>query len=82
MAAGGTQKVSSPSSLTSSAIGAKRVAVVLFNFSNDSSQVASTTSTSFTDATIGRSTTHTYYMVAYDAAGNSSAGSNPVSVTP
>ena len=38
VAAGGSQQVSGPSTSTSAATGAKRVAIVLLNFSNDSSQ--------------------------------------------
>jgi len=38
VAAGGTQQVSSPPSGSSGSIGAKRVAVVLLNFANDTSQ--------------------------------------------
>jgi hypothetical protein len=58
------------------------VAVAGYRLFRNGAQVASTTSTSFTDAATGRSLTLTYYVVAYDASGNLSAGSNQVLVTP
>jgi len=44
-------------------------------------QVGTTTTTSYTDATVAYSTTYSYTVKAYDAAGNVSAASSAVSVT-
>src|SRR5262249_15487281 len=45
-------------------------------------QVTHTSSTSFTDIALTNGTTYSYYVVAYDAAGNVSSPSNRVSGTP
>jgi chitodextrinase len=44
-------------------------------------QVATTTATSYTDRTVEPNTTYSYHVKAYDAAGNLSPPSNPVTLT-
>jgi hypothetical protein len=56
------------------------VAVAGYRVYRDGALVASTTGTSLIDAIAGRSATHTYYVVAYDSAGNSSPPSSAVSM--
>jgi hypothetical protein len=58
------------------------VGVVGYRVFRDGVQVASTAGTTLVDALIGKSKINTYYVVAFDGAGNTSAGSNLVSVTP
>src|SRR4029077_12260580 len=45
-------------------------------------QVTQTSSTSFTDKGLTNGTTYSYYVLAYDAAGDISSPSNKVSATP
>ena len=56
------------------------LAVAGYRLFRDGVQVASTSSTTFTDAAPGKSTTRTYYVVAFDSAGNSSAASEAISI--
>jgi hypothetical protein len=88
-----TQPPSAPGNLTATVAKGKKVAlswtaagdnvgVVGYRIYRDGTPVATTAVTSFTDAVGGRAGAISYYVVAYDAAGNVSAASNSVSVTP
>ncbi len=58
------------------------VAVAGYRLYRNGSQVAQTPSANFTDTGLTNGTAYSYYVVAYDAAGNVSSPSNTVSVTP
>lgn len=58
------------------------LAVAGYRLFRDGVLVTSTSGTSFTDAPPGRNTMRTYYVVAFDSAGNSSPASEGVSITP
>jgi len=88
-----TQPPSAPGNLTATVAKGKKVAlswtaagdsvgVAGYRIYRDGTPVATTAVTSFTDAVGGRAGAISYYVVAYDAAGNVSAASNSVSVTP
>ncbi len=53
------------------------VGVAGYKVFRNGSQIATTTQTSYTDTGLGASTTYTYTVSAYDAAGNNSAQSSP-----
>lgn len=57
------------------------VGVTGYRIYRNSSLIATTTSTSYTDSNLSPSTSYTYAVSAYDAAGNESAKSNSVTVT-
>jgi chitodextrinase len=57
------------------------VAVTGYRVYRDGSLLGSTSATSFADAAVAAGTTYSYSVAAYDAAGNVSAASSPVSVT-
>lgn len=57
------------------------VGVAGYKIFRDYLEIASTASTNYIDTNITPSTTYTYYVQAYDAAGNISSNSNPVQVT-
>ena len=57
------------------------IGVAGYDVYRDSAFIASTSATSYTDATVAASTTYAYTVVAYDAAGNHSSASDPLSVT-
>ena len=48
----------------------------------DGSRVAQSSATSFTDSGLANGTSYSYYVVAFDTAGNVSAASNTISATP
>lgn len=54
------------------------VAVVGYRLYRDGSQIATLSGTSFSDKNAASGAVYDYHLVAYDAAGNSSAGSNTV----
>jgi hypothetical protein len=58
------------------------VAVAGYWIYRDGIQVASTSSNSFTDSLTGKGATHTYYVVAFDLAGNRSPPSNAAVLSP
>jgi chitodextrinase len=57
------------------------VGVANYRVSRDGVQIASATTTSYSDATVASGTTYSYTVTALDAAGNVSAPSNVASVT-
>jgi serine protease len=57
------------------------VGVTGYKVFRDAAQIATTAATSYSDTGLAPSTTHTYYVVAFDAASNESAPSNPASAT-
>ena len=57
------------------------VGVAGYDVYRNSALVGTTSSASFTDSGLAASTTYTYTVTAYDAAGNASAASSPVSAT-
>ena len=57
------------------------VGVTGYKIFRDYIEIANTSSTSYTDTNITPSTTYTYYVQAFDAAGNVSSNSNIVQVT-
>lgn len=58
------------------------VGVAGYRIFRDGAQLTSTLGTSYVDGRWGKGTTHTYYVVAYDNAGNLSPPSDAVSITP
>jgi chitodextrinase len=58
------------------------VGVAGYRVYRNGGQVAQTTATAFTDSGLSNSTTYSYTMVAFDAAGNVSTASSGVSATP
>jgi chitinase len=58
------------------------VAVAGYRVFRDGVEVASTSGTSLIDTAPGKSATHTYYVVAFDGAGNLSPPSIAVSIAP
>ena len=58
------------------------VGVAGYRVFRDGLQVAQSSATSFTDSGLANGTSYSYYVVAFDAAGNVSAASNTVSATP
>jgi hypothetical protein len=57
------------------------VAVAGYTIYRDGSPIGTTSGTTFSDTSLSPATTHTYTVDAYDAAGNHSASSSPVSAT-
>lgn len=57
------------------------VGVISYRVYRNGSLLATTTSTSYTDTSVGGSTSYSYFVVAVDAAGNASGASPNVSVT-
>jgi chitodextrinase len=81
-----------PTGLTAMAISASQVnlswnpstddvGVAGYNILRNGTQIATTTATSYSNIGLQASTTYTYTVVAFDAAGNKSVPSSPVSVT-
>lgn len=58
------------------------VAVTGYDVYRDGSKVATVTMLGYLDASVTTSTTHTYYVIAFDKAGNRSVASSTLSVTP
>jgi hypothetical protein len=58
------------------------VAVAGYWIFRDGVQMASTSANTFTDSLTGKGAAHTYYVVAFDLAGNRSPPSNAVSLSP
>jgi hypothetical protein len=58
------------------------VAVAGYRVFRDGVGIGSTSGTGYTDAVPGKSTAHTYYVMAFDTAGNLSAPSEPIAITP
>jgi len=88
---GDTQQPTTPSGLGAStstaqvglwwAVSTDNVGVVGYKIYRNGTYLASVTTLSYTDTTITTGSTYTYYVVAYDAAGNTSPSSNTISVT-
>ncbi len=57
------------------------VAVTGYNIFQDGAQVASTNSTNYTVTNLTDATSYSFYVQAYDAAGNTSNNSNTISIT-
>lgn len=87
-----TTAPSTPSGVSATAVSASQVDVAWsastddtgvagYRVLRDGAQVAEVTTTSFSDRTVAASTTYSYSVTAFDAAGNVSAASAPVSVT-
>ncbi|HSS05201.1 MAG TPA: galactose oxidase-like domain-containing protein [Solirubrobacterales bacterium] len=87
-----TQAPTAPTNLAAGLVTAKQVplswsastddqGVAGYRILRGASQVGEVPGTSFTDTTVAASTAYTYTVKAYDAAGNVSAASEPVSVT-
>jgi serine protease len=57
------------------------VGVTGYKVFRDAAQIAATAATSYSDTGLAPSTTHSYYVVAFDAASNESAPSNTASAT-
>jgi fibronectin type 3 domain-containing protein len=57
------------------------VGVAGYDVFRNSAKIATVTTTSFGDATVVAGTTYSYYVIAFDAAGNRSASSNVVTAT-
>ena len=57
------------------------VGVTGYHVWRDGSQIATTTLTTYLDTGLATSTSYTYYVTAFDAAGNESASSSPAVVT-
>ncbi len=83
---------SAPTNLTAQAISTSQVnlswaastddvGVAGYKIFRDNQQIATTTTTAFTDTSLNSLTTYTYNVSAYDAAGNDSAQSQPAVVT-
>ncbi|MEA2273851.1 MAG: cellulose 1,4-beta-cellobiosidase [Solirubrobacteraceae bacterium] len=75
------QAVSGPAVALSWSASSDNVGVTGYRVFRDGTQLTSTAATSYSDAAAAAGTTHTYYVVAYDAAGNVSPTSNQVTVT-
>ncbi|HUZ36170.1 MAG TPA: fibronectin type III domain-containing protein [Streptosporangiaceae bacterium] len=75
-------------SLTSSSVGltwtpaSDNVGVVRYDIIRNGTDIGSTTGTSYTDSTVSASTTYTYAITAYDAAGNHTTGNTTQVTTP
>jgi hypothetical protein len=91
-AGGDTSPPTPPANLTAGAIGGSRVdvtwsagtdsdGVAEYRIFRDGVQIATTGTTSYSDATVTSSTTYTYYVVAVDFAGNTSSPSGTATVT-
>jgi chitodextrinase len=77
-----TATASSSSQISVSwAASADNVDVVGYKITHNGAQVGTSTSTSYLDTGLSAGTTYTYTVVAYDAAGNTSAPSAPASAT-
>jgi chitodextrinase len=57
------------------------VGVTGYRIFRNGAQIATSTSASYTDRTVQPSTSYSYHVVAYDAAGNASAASNTATLT-
>ncbi|MDP8910556.1 MAG: hypothetical protein M3M94_00625 [Actinomycetota bacterium] len=75
------QALSGPKVSLSWAAASDNVGVAGYRIFRDGAVVGTTTGTSYTDASVASSTSYTYAVRAYDAAGNVSAASNAVTVT-
>jgi hypothetical protein len=89
---GDTQAPTAPANLTASAVSSSQinvswtaatdnVGVSGYNIYRGGSKIASTSSTSYSDTGLTASTTYSYTVKAYDAAGNVSGASNTASAT-
>ncbi len=87
-----TSPPTAPSNLSATATSSSRVdlawtastddrGVKHYGIVRNSVQIATTTSTTYADTSVAAATSYSYYVVAYDAAGNVSPPSNVVSVT-
>ncbi|MFA6467004.1 MAG: fibronectin type III domain-containing protein [Patescibacteria group bacterium] len=87
-----TTKPSAPSNLTANVISSAKinltwsaatdnVAVTGYTIFRNGTEIASTATTTFSNIGLTASTTYTYTVKAYDAAGNKSANSNSISAT-
>jgi len=87
-----TQAPTVPANLIATAVSATQVnlswnpstgnvGVVGYKIFRNSIQINTSATTNFGDATVVANTTYTYTVSAYDAAGNTSAASNPATVT-
>jgi fibronectin type 3 domain-containing protein len=57
------------------------VGVKAYRIWRNNAVIAETGGTSYIDSSVSVGQTYTYFVTAYDAAGNASAGSNQVAVT-
>ncbi|MEW5796504.1 MAG: T9SS type A sorting domain-containing protein [Candidatus Zixiibacteriota bacterium] len=87
-----TQPPTNPSTLTATALSSSQIAlawqgstdnvrVAGYNIYRNGTRVNATTSTTFTDAGLRAATTYSYYVTAYDEAGNESGPSNTATAT-
>jgi chitodextrinase len=75
------QPVSGPGASLSWAASSDNIGVTGYRVFRNGAQLTSVSGTGFTDTSVAAGTTYSYYVVAYDAAGNVSPGSNQVSVS-
>lgn len=89
---GDTTPPSAPTNLTATALESTKVnlswtastddvGVTGYRIYRDSVQIGTSPSNSYTDTTVSANTTYSYYVKAYDAAGNISSPSNTATVT-
>ncbi len=87
-----TSPPSAPTSLSATAAAPNRidlawtassddVGIAGYRIARDGAQVATTTSTGYSDSTVSPATTHTYTVAAVDAGGNVSPSSDPATAT-
>jgi serine protease len=87
-----TEPPTAPTNLTATAVSSSRidlawsassdnVGVTGYKVFRDAAQIAATAARSYSDTGLAPSTTHSYYVVAFDAASNESAPSNTASAT-
>lgn len=58
------------------------IGIAGYDLFRDNSKIVTVTTTGYLDAAVSSGVTHTYFLIAFDAAGNRSPASNTVSVTP
>jgi hypothetical protein len=75
------QAATGPSANLSWGASSDNVGVAGYRVFRNGAQLASTTATTYVDKGVAAGSTYSYYVVAYDAAGNVSPSSNQVSVT-
>lgn len=76
-----SSNVSATTATLSWAASTDNVGVTGYKILRNGTQIGTSTTTSFTDTTLAASTTYSYTVQAYDAAGNTSAASTALSVT-
>ena len=87
-----TEPPTAPTNLTATAASATQVnlswtastdnvGVTGYKIFRDGSQIATSASNSYSDTSVQPATTYSYYVTAYDAAGNNSSASNTATVT-